>query len=192
MALTLDQIKKLVEGHGLRYFLDPSRATFVIAGKGQFGSYQFLILHEHDGQFLQFRTYNYLYCPATHPHLSAVLKALADTNFRRRLVKYGWDERDGEIIAYVDQWLVDGTLTQLQFSQVLNHFWTGVDMSYARLQATMAIGKDPGDKDIEAMMQEAAQNPQTSSATGLAALIAKLRDKFTASKDGKTPDITEV
>jgi putative sensory transduction regulator len=157
MALSLDQIKKLVDGHGLRYFLDPSRGAFVFSGKGGFGMYQFLILHEQDGQFLQFRTYNYLYCPATHPHLPALLRVLADINLRRRLVKYGWDARDGEIVGYVDTWLMDSAITQQQFSYMLNHFWTSVDMSYARLHATMETSKDPGDEAIEKKLQELTQ-----------------------------------
>ncbi len=64
-------------------------------------------------------------------------------DYRLRVTKFGWDPRDGEIVAYADLWLEDATLTQKQLAAMLRAFLPGIDLGRARITATMATGVDP-------------------------------------------------
>jgi hypothetical protein len=147
MALKLDQLKKMLEKEDLHFFVHPSRPALMLAGQGLNGTYQFVISLEHEGQFFQIRTVNYLYCPDDHPNLGEVLKTLGSLNYARRLVKFGWDPEDGEIAAYADAWLMDGTLTQQQVHRMFANYLPVIDLAYSRLRLAMETGKDPGDAE---------------------------------------------
>lgn len=153
MALTLAQLEKLVEGEGMRYFRDPTRDALMVGAKGIAGRYQIMILLELEGQFLQFRSMNYQYCPADHKHLKAVLEVLGGLNYRLRLAKFGWDESDGEIVVYADHWIMDGTVTPEQFSRILHNYLPAVDLSNPRIAETMETGEDPGELDPETILR---------------------------------------
>lgn len=147
MALNLAELEKLVKGEDMRYFRDPTRDALMSGAKGISGAYQFMILLELDGQFMQFRTVNYQYCKADHKYLKQVLEVLGALNYRLRLAKFGWDESDGEIVVYADHWVMDGTVTQEQFSRILHNYLPAVDLSYHRIAKTMETGNDPGELD---------------------------------------------
>jgi hypothetical protein len=153
MALKLAQLEKLVEGEGMRYFRDPTRDALMLGAKGIAGQYQFMILLELEGQFMQFRTINYQHCTADHKHLKAVLQVLGGLNYRLRLAKFGWDESDGEIVVYADHWIMDGTVTQEQFSRILHNYLPAVDLSNPRIAKTMETGTDPGELDPETILR---------------------------------------
>ncbi|NNG15794.1 MAG: hypothetical protein HKM89_04875, partial [Gemmatimonadales bacterium] len=89
MALTMAELRKLVEGQKLRYFLDPNRDALMFGAAGVNGRYQFVILLELDGRFVQFRTVGYLHSRTDHPHLLEVLKVLGALNYKLRFVKFG-------------------------------------------------------------------------------------------------------
>jgi hypothetical protein len=147
MALTLDGLKKLLEDQQLRYFVAPDRPAVMLGVTGLCGQYQFVISLESDGVFLQFRTISYLHCPADHPHLAQVLQLLGTLNYQTRLVKFGWDPSDGEIVAYADIWLMDASLTPGQFERMLHNYVPAIDTGSARIKETMATGKDPGEEE---------------------------------------------
>jgi len=146
VSLTLDDLKKLVDKEGLQYFIDPKRPALLMGMSGMCGKYRVVMRLHDDGAFLQIRTTDYLTCPPNHPHLTAVLKALMQINFRHRLVKYGWDPNDGEIAGYADLWVMDSSVTQAQFNRMLQNFFPCIDMDYGRLQKVMETGKDPGER----------------------------------------------
>jgi hypothetical protein len=147
MALTRAELQKLVEGEGLRYFLDPTRDALMVGCRGLHGRYQFVMLLEVGGTFLQMRTISYHQCPADHPHARQVLEALGRINYEVRLVKFGYDPSDGEIVAYADLWIMDNTVTQAQLSRMLGNYLPTLDLCYPRLVQTMETGKDPGAQD---------------------------------------------
>ena len=76
-----------------------------------------------------------------------MLEVLGALNFRLRLAKFGWDESDGEIVCYADHWVMDGKVTQEQFSRILHNFLPAVDLSSPRIAKTMETGTDPGELD---------------------------------------------
>ena len=149
MALTMNELKALLKTEGIRYFLDPDRPTIMFGVQGLNNSYQCIISVELDGEFLQFRTVRYLNCPSAHPSLTETLKVLGDLNYSKRIVKFGWDASDGEIVAYVDMWLKDNNLTEDQFSALIHNFLLAVDMTFLRLKNTVETGKDPGDSSLD-------------------------------------------
>jgi hypothetical protein len=154
MALTLDGLKTLLEAVQLQYFIAPDKPNVMLHIQGAFGRYQILILLECNGEFVQFRTIGYLNCPPDHRHLSEVLKAIGAMNYIRRLVKFGWDAADGELVAFADLWLMDSTLTLGQFRRMLDNYFGVADEACARLSLIMETGKDPGDLPAEEMMRE--------------------------------------
>ncbi|MFC1660388.1 YbjN domain-containing protein [Gemmatimonadota bacterium] len=147
MALTMERLESLVKAEGLKYFRDPDRDALMLGATGLNGSYQFLILLELGGEFIQFRTMRYHSCPLSHPQVDAVLRVLGDLNYRLRFLKFGWDPSDGEIVAYGDMWIIDGDLTQAQFGRMIKAYMTVMDLNYARINQTVETGEDPGEVD---------------------------------------------
>lgn len=157
MAISMDQLKRLLDNEGLRYFLDPRRDAVMLSGGGMFGVYQCVILLEMNGTFLQFRSLAYAHCTQQHPQLAAVLRLLAEVNYLKRMFKIGWDADDGEITAYLDVWIEDNTLTQAQFGQVLRLYFSVLDSTNRRLRQVLETGKDPGElgaEDIVRILRE--------------------------------------
>jgi hypothetical protein len=147
MALTRAELQKLVEAEGMRYFIDPSKDALMMGVQGHNGRYQFVIMLELDGTFLQMRTIGYQHCPTGHKHLLPVLQTLLKMNYELRLVKLGWDPRDGEIVGYADLWIMDGKVTKDQFARMLHNYLPALDVCYPRIVQTMETGKDPGAQD---------------------------------------------
>lgn len=194
MALTVAELQALVKAQNLQYFVHPERPALMLNVSAMFGGYHFVIALELEGTFLQFRTLEYLHCPNDHRHLPAVLRVLAEINYRARLVKLGWDPSDGEIVAYADVWLQDGTLTKEQFGRIVQNFVPVIDLSYGRLKQTLETGKDPGERDPLDLLAEAAGGSGGLPAK-LAELVKKLRgeaeqEKKKAGDKGKKADDT--
>jgi hypothetical protein len=157
--MTFDDLKKLAEGEGLRYFVAPDRPMLLMGIGGLNGNYQIVAPLELDGRFLQFRPLGYASCPASHPNVEAVLRVLGDLNFKLRLTKFGWDPADGEIAAYADVWLEDGTLTQKQFAGILGLYVPGLDLNHPRIATTIESGVDPGEFRPEDILGRASGLP---------------------------------
>jgi hypothetical protein len=172
MALTLDELQQLLKAQSLQYFVHPERPAVMLSISGLGGSYRFVVTLEVEGTFLQFRSIEYLYCAAEHRHLGAVLRVLGEINYRARLVKFGWDPADGEIVAYADAWLQDGTLTSDQFGRMMHNYVSVIDISYPRITQTLETGKDPGEKDPFQALVEAGK------AGGLPGKLAELVKKI--------------
>ena len=153
MALTLDELRRLVDSGNFRYYVDPKKPVLLCGAQGKAGRYQFTMMLELDGRFLQFRTLHYHHCPPNSPHLGAVLDVLAQLNYQLRFVKFGRDAKDGEIVVYGDVWLMDAGLTQQQFSRVLGNFLPSLDEHYPRIAQTITTGRDPGPAAQEAEVE---------------------------------------
>jgi hypothetical protein len=191
MALTLDDVEKLMRACKLKYFKDPERPVLMFPATGAFGTYQFIVLLDVEGTFLQFRTINYLHCPPDHPYNHVVLKVMGEMNYRRRTVKFGWDPTDGEIVAYADLWVMDTAVTQAQFERMLSSFMPGVDMGSERIKRTMETGKDPGDIEAEKVLEEAGK-AGGALPPDVRELLEKLRGKPGSGPKGKSPEISEI
>lgn len=184
MAMTMDQLKRLLDAQDLKYFLDPHRDAIMLTASGIFGNYQSVILLEDEGRILQVRSVGYLNCPAGSPNLFAVLKVLGVLNYQLRGIKFGWDANDGEIAVYSDHWVQDGTLTQNQFGRMLHVFFSGIDMNLLRIGQTIEAGKDPGEfnpADTARVLQEHG----STLSPALKALVEKLVGEPTPDDDDR-------
>ncbi len=189
MAITLDDLKELVKGENLRFLLDPDRPILHIAMGGATGRFNFVIILQDEGRFLQIRSADYVVCPLEHEHSNLVLRILAELNHRMRFIKFGLDPSDGEIVAFADLWIVDGTVTQAQFKRMMSNFVPAVVPARLRIQAAMESGKDPGQEATTAVVT--GSDPTEPVSPDLAALLAEL------AKRGKGPaspadTITEI
>ena len=151
MAITMDDLKKLLDDGKLNYYLDPKRDAVLLGFGGLNGRFQITISIQVDGRFLQFRSMGYASCPPDHPHLAAVHRLLLELAYTLRLVKFSWDPRDGEIAAFADIWLMDAKLTPEQFQRMLQNFIPALDTSFPRIRQTLESGKDPGPEDPAAL-----------------------------------------
>ena len=182
MALTVDQLRRLADHENFKYFVDPARPVLLCGVQGLAGRYQFVMNLELDGQFLQFRTLNYLRCPVGHAHLDTVLRLLAELDYQLRFVKFGWDPNDGEIVVYADVWLMDGGLTQQQFGRLLGNYLPALDHNFRRISQAVETGRDPGPVDPEDLLKGAPE------ASGLAERLRKLF----GTKPKPEPDIETI
>jgi len=154
MAMTFDDLKDLVTRERLRFFVAPNENRLMVGVSGMCGKFQIVISLYDQGIFLQFRTINYMTCPANHPALAELLKAMADANYQTRLVKFAWDASDGEVVAYADIWLMDASLTQEQLHRMLGNYVPAIDMQFYRFERTLKEGKDPGRVDPNTLAAE--------------------------------------
>ena len=148
MRFTLSRLRELLDNEGLQYYLMPEHEGVMLNFRGDNARHQLIVLVEEDGEFLQFRSLEYLSCPANHPNLQATLKVLGECNYRLRAVKFGWDPRDGEIAVYVDLWVMDAEITREQFKRIVDGYFTIMDDQHPRIKAAIDYGICP---DIDAM-----------------------------------------
>jgi hypothetical protein len=192
MSLTLEQLQQLADQADLRYFVDPKRALLLLGARGLQQTFQITLALEDDGLLLQFRTIDNLHCPADHPHLSAVLKVLGAVNYRMRLLKLGWDPSDGEIVAYADLVLMDGTLGVEQLKYLFHGFFAALDAAHRRVKQTLETGEDPGDEDRAAMLRRALDELGQSLPPAMRELLEKLRGAETPERGEDDPGLREI
>jgi len=142
--MSFEQLKRLASDQGLKYFLAPDEPALSMTVSGNHGTYQVVMKLELDGRFLQMRTVGYGFCPKTHQHCAAVLEVLGSNNYMLRVTKWGWDQNDGEIVAFADLWAEDATVTSNQFLALLATFLPAIDVGHRRIDVTMQTGIDPG------------------------------------------------
>ncbi len=188
MAMTFPELQEVVKKSGLKFFIDPEHPKLMFGASGLNGSYQCVISLEVDGQFVQIRTINFLTCPGDHPHLLKVLQILGEVNFLKRLVKFGWDPSDGEIMAYADIWLMDNKLTPDQWNRMLENFLPTLDFAYRRLKQTLETGEDPGEEKPEDLVDRLLGGSGLPPA--LRDLVGKLKKKLAGGPEDE--DVTSL
>jgi hypothetical protein len=183
----IDDLKKLADGHPLKYYTSPNSPQLQAVFGGLFGSYQVTMTVQSEGDFLQFRTQAYLTCPPDHPWLKEVFRTLVHMNCQKRMTKFGWDPSDGEIMAFADVWVMDGALTQKQFDRIVGGLIPAIDVGFARLGKIMATGEDPQDEGVMLAASGAGSGMMTS-------IADKIQDLLRKGKPGETKParITEI
>jgi len=182
MAMQFTDLKKLLDQKNLKYYEKPGQSEVMANFSELFGKHQIVIRLEVDGTFLQFRTLGYLECPKSHPAIGPVLEVIGELNYRMRLVKFGWDPNDGEIVAYADMWLQDNDVTLQQFDKMLGNYMFSIDVSRHRLAQTIATGEDPGQVSPKEITERLKQVVATK---GGGDPMKKLLDKLLGDDEGK-------
>ena len=101
-----------------------------------------------DGKVIQFRTIGLLTAPGSK-HRLTLLSAMMEMNYSHKLVKFGIDPDDGEIVAYLDLVLGSATLTTKQLKRALRTFKGSVGGARTRFQKILDAGEDPGGEEEE-------------------------------------------
>ncbi len=101
-----------------------------------------------DGKLVQFRTVGLMTAPPGK-HRRALLCAMMAMNYSLKLVKFGIDPDDGEVVAYLDIVLGGGTLTRKQVERAMRTFKGTVGTGRRRLQKILDSGTDPGAEQDE-------------------------------------------
>jgi hypothetical protein len=140
MAMSIEELQSRFDANGLKYSVDPTTARLLLKFGGEAGTYDIVVTLEGEGRFLQYRSLQLLSCPADHPHLQHTLRLLASINYENRFLKLGWDPSDGEIVAYADVILDDGTITEAQARSVTFTFLMVLDGAYGKLQKAIEEG----------------------------------------------------
>jgi hypothetical protein len=146
MALTFEAMTGILKELEVSYWTHPDRPS-VMFGMGSSSGKRFVITAslDGDGAFFQVRTVEYAHCPATHPHYAPVARLLLSLNYHYRAVKFAIDPQDGEVVAFGDLVLLDGTATSAQVMGLLSFFLNVLDEAHERLLATLVTGIDPGE-----------------------------------------------
>jgi hypothetical protein len=107
MAITLETVGSALDQFHVSYLpIDDDNIALAPLNVGGAPVQVGLTLAE-DGRYLQIRTYQLIAFPEGHPRLGEVLDRVGRLNNKYKLVKIGWDPKDGEICVEVGLPLVD-------------------------------------------------------------------------------------
>ncbi len=177
MAITFAQLQDLMRKEGYSFFVAPDRPVLQLRASGSFGIYTVLISVQDEGNFLQFRTSEYLTYPPSHPHSAGIWQTLGTINREKRFLKFSWDASDGEIICYGDVWVMDNQVTQAQFRRMLGNFLPGIDVSYQRIKLAAETGKNLGSEDPQLLAAQKKASDRPALPPELRALLDKLKKR---------------
>lgn len=138
MATTLSTIESYMIAEGLKYSLndDYIRTSFATdLYKDQDGDSSVFIIAriEEDGEYFKLMAPNLYHYPPDGPNTSEVFRILLGVCWRSKLIKYEYDERDGEIRAIVEFPLEDALLSSRQFLRCLNGLVQIIDEYHAAI-----------------------------------------------------------
>lgn len=139
MAISNELIKSFLNLKNVKYLYDPEKETFIIS----FTPHVLLIRLEEGGEFLQIRTLNF-HQYEDGPHKETILQMIAAMNYRRKLVKFGYDPDDGEINGCIDIPIEDAELTETQFFRCVAALLEAIDEGNQRIIKILESGEDPG------------------------------------------------
>jgi hypothetical protein len=174
--MKFEQLKKAVSDIGISYFVHPREEYMLLGMTGIYGRYQIGLGIDQAGSSLGLRTHEYANYPANGSYAQVLIGVLNTLNDQKRLIKYSWDQKDGEIIARADLWLADATPTPAQLRGFIGTFVVAMDVLYPRVMGVCETGTDPGDPDAATLAQDF-ENAGKGSRGGLRALLDKLRGR---------------
>jgi hypothetical protein len=149
MAITVDWMKDLFKSANVRFLVDPDNPALMFGVTTPTGkNFMVRAAVEANGYFLQLRSVQFGNCTKDNPSLPAVLRVLAALNYKFRVIKYGWDQNDGEIAVYIDLTVADTTPTRDQVMSLIGYFIDMLDKSRDRIMKTVQTGTDPGEEEL--------------------------------------------
>lgn len=150
MATSLATLETYLKEEGLKYsvhedYIRTSFATDVYRDPDGDGSVFIIARVDEDGEYFKLLAPNlYNYAP-DGPNRAEVFRVLLSVCWRSKLIKYEYDERDGEIRAIIEFPLEDSVITPKQFMRCLNGIVQIIDEYHAAIWSAMNGG--PGSLD---------------------------------------------
>lgn len=125
MAINLAHLEEFLVDMNLRYSIhkDYIRTTYATERFANADGERLLLVVmrlDEEGEYFRLVAPNLYRCRPEHPHAKALYKLLLGVSWKSKLIKYEYDERDGEIRAIIEIPIEDGTLTEAQFQRCLN------------------------------------------------------------------------
>lgn len=142
MATTLGTIEGFMVADGLKYslhddYIRTSFATDLYRDPDGDPSVFIITRVEEDGEYFKLMAPNLYHYPPDGPNTAEVFRTLLGICWRSKLIKYEYDERDGEIRAIVEFPLEDSSLSSRQFIRCLNGLVQIIDEYHAAIAAAM-------------------------------------------------------
>lgn len=153
MATTLSIIESYMVAESLKYsmhddYLRTSFATDLYKDQDGDSSVFIIARVEEDGEYFKLMAPNLYNYPPDGSNASEVFRTLLGVCWRSKLIKYEYDERDGEIRAIVEFPLEDASLSKTQFLRCLNGLVQIID-EYHEAIATAIGGLEASLDDAE-------------------------------------------
>lgn len=153
MSTSIENIKMFLEEREVKYLYDQEKEVFIMS----FAPNVILVKLEEGGEFLQFRTLNFFQYKKGK-YRENILLLLASMNYNRKLVKFGYDQEDGEINGCIDVPIEDGNFTPDQFFRCIASLLEALEEARERITYLIETGEDPGPnltpKVIDDLVQE--------------------------------------
>lgn len=150
MAIQLRDLETYLVDAGLKYsmhdgYMHTSFATDVYRNQEGLASLFIIVRLEEDGEYFKLIAPNLYSFPPDGPNGRTVFRVLLGVCWRTKLIKFEYDELDGEIRGIIEFPLEDAKLTQRQFLRCLNGMVQILDEYHPAIASALAGG--PGSLD---------------------------------------------
>lgn len=157
MGMTLSAIESYMAVEGLKYsvnddYVRMSFATELYRDQDGDSSVFVIARLDEDGEYFKLMAPNLYHYPPDGPNAAEVFRTLLGVCWRSKLIKYEYDERDGEIRAIVEFPLEDGPLTARQYLRCLNGLVQIIDeyhVAIARAIGGSAASLDEAEEEAD-------------------------------------------
>lgn len=145
MAIDNAEIETYMKEAGLKYsfhdnYIHTTFATDVYRNQEDNPALYIIIRLEEDGEYFKLIAPNLYRLPADMPQSATVFRVLLGICWRTKLIKFEYDETDGEIRGIIEFPLEDGSLTQKQFLRCLNGMVQILDEYHTAIQSAIEGG----------------------------------------------------
>lgn len=152
MAVTIFDIKNLLNGLGKRYFSNDDHDMIMLPCRCGSRTVHVVLQLQNDGRFLQLISSDFTLAAKDAPNAGAVFEEMLAMNFETKFIKIGRDPSDSKVVGYGDLWVEDGELTEQQLDRMLGNFVSGMSEAQQRLEAAAATGKTARDRQFDELM----------------------------------------
>jgi hypothetical protein len=173
---TSDKIQAILDHHDIQYTALPGGVIFTGFGTehyhdlaGRAGVPIFISIHE-GGAYVSLDVPGAYHIPAKHPYRDAAFQALLEVEAQSKMLRFGYDPRDGEVRASVSLPLMDAELGDAQLLRALTAIPDLLDRNDALIRGAIENG----------MLERS----KPSAAESLAALAAFATEWATPEPDG--------
>jgi len=95
-------------------------------------------------EIVQFRTLEMMTVKPAQ-HRPALYTAMMSANYQKKVVKFAFDRSNGAVVAYIDIYVGDSSITKQQVQRCVNAFRNIVIPTWKRFETVAETGTDPGD-----------------------------------------------
>ncbi|MBD2181065.1 hypothetical protein H6S82_12540 [Planktothrix sp. FACHB-1355] len=150
MATTLPQIAHYLDERGWKYKLDEENNCIITGVKAKNVENFWLVINlMENGEYFQMVAPQLLTGVKDHVYKGVLFQTLLALSWETKMVRWEYNQLDGEVRASIEFPLEDGGLTQRQFDRCLNMLIQLVDeLAMPRLKTVLETGEDPNQKEL--------------------------------------------